>query len=81
MSIHPDGYHRRSTLDVLFSDGHYVHCGEPMKTAGAEMRNIHGTYNSRQLPETLGVYLATRVLRCVCGFQMEIPDQTYTVME
>ncbi|MDE8586020.1 hypothetical protein [Arthrobacter sp. NQ4] len=37
------------------------------------MRSIHGTYG--QVPEVLGVYLATRVLRCACGFQIEIPDQ------
>jgi hypothetical protein len=81
MSIHPDRYRRRNIADVLVHDGHYIHCGQPMKTAGAEMRSIHGTYNSRHLPETLGVYLATRVLRCVCGFQMEIPDQTSAVTE
>ncbi len=81
MSIHPDRYRRGRTPDVLVVDGHYIHCGEPMGTAGAEMRSIHGTYTSRHLPETLGVYLATRVLRCVCGFQMEIPDQGYTVTE
>jgi len=70
------GYHgsrRRTTPDVLVRDGRYVHCGEVMTASGAEMRSIHGTYG--QLPETLGVYLATKVLRCACGFQIEIPDQ------
>jgi hypothetical protein len=70
-----------NTPDVLVFGGHYIHCGQPMNAAGAEMRSIHGTYNSRHLPETLGVYLATRVLRCVCGFQMEIPDQSSAVTE
>jgi DNA-directed RNA polymerase subunit RPC12/RpoP len=65
-----------STRNVLAFGGHYIHCGQPMRSAGAEVRSIHSTYNERRLPETLGVYLATRVLRCVCGFQMEIPDQS-----
>lgn len=64
---------RRDTCDVLVHDGHYVHCGQVMTVSGAEMRSIHGTYG--QVPEILGVYLATRVLRCACGFQIEIPDQ------
>ncbi|WP_411374172.1 hypothetical protein ACLH0K_14060 [Arthrobacter sp. MPF02] len=45
-----------------------------MGTAGEELRSIQGAYNNRPMPETLSVYLATRVLRCTCGFQMEIPD-------
>lgn len=68
-----------TTPNVLAFGGHYIHCGQPMRAAGAEVRSIHGTYNERRLPETLGVYLATRVLRCVCGFQMEIPDQSAAV--
>lgn len=63
----------RRTPDVLVRGGHYIHCGQVMTASGAEMRSIHGTYG--QLPEALDVYLATRVLRCACGFQIEIPDQ------
>lgn len=58
--------------DVLSFDGHYIHCGQPMTRFGA---NMHRVLGDRLLPETLGAYLATRVLRCECGFQMEIPDQ------
>jgi len=65
-----------NTPDVLVFGGHYIHCGQPMGAAGAEIRTIHGTYNERNIPETLSTYLATRVLRCVCGFQVEIPDQS-----
>lgn len=57
--------------DVLSFDGHYIHCGQPMTRFG----DTHRFLNDRYLPETLGAYLATRVLRCDCGFQMEIPDQ------
>jgi len=67
---------RTGTPDVLVSGGHYIHCGQPMGIAGEELRSIQGPYNSRPMPETLSVYLATRVLRCVCGFQMEIPETT-----
>jgi hypothetical protein len=68
-------------FDVLYVDGHYMHCGQPMGIAGAEMRSINGSYTSNRLPEALGVYLATSVLRCACGFQMEVPDQDDPVME
>ncbi|MDQ0767872.1 hypothetical protein QF031_000621 [Pseudarthrobacter defluvii] len=63
----------RRAPDVLVRGSHYIHCGQVMAASGAEMRSIHGTYGN--LPDTLGVYLATRVLRCECGFQIEIPDQ------
>lgn len=53
--------------------GHYIHCDQVMTAAGAEVRSIRGTYG--QLPDVLGVYLATSVLRCICGFQIELPDQ------
>jgi len=64
-----------NSADVLSFDGHYIHCGQPMARFGADTYFMHGILDDRQLPEALGVYLATRVLRCGCGFQMEIPDQ------
>lgn len=60
---------------VLAFGGHYIHCGQPMNTVGSELRSVHGSYSDRLIPEALSVYLATRVLRCRCGFQMEIPDR------
>lgn len=78
MSISPKDYRsrRRVMPDVLFADGHYVHCGQPMQSVSAEMNSFRSIYNNRNLPEALGAYLVTRVLRCQCGFQMEIPDQS-----
>jgi hypothetical protein len=61
-----------TTPDVLSFDGHYIHCGQPMTRFGADR---HRVLDDRYLPESLGVYLATRVMRCDCGFQMEIPEQ------
>jgi hypothetical protein len=60
---------------VLAFGDHYIHCGQPMNTVGSELRSINGSYSDRLIPEALSVYLATRVLRCRCGFQMEIPDR------
>lgn len=73
----PDHKDRAESLsgdapDVLSIDGHYIHCGQPMTRFGAD---THRVLDDRYLPESLGVYLATRVLRCDCGFQMEVPDQ------
>jgi hypothetical protein len=60
---------------VLQFGGAYLHCGEPMSTAGSEHRSIYVPVSTEQSVDgPLEVYLRTRVLRCRCGFQMEIPD-------
>lgn len=60
---------------ILQFGGEYIHCGEPMHTAGSELRGIYAPLSTEQSPEgVLEVYLRTRVLHCVCGFQMEIPE-------
>jgi hypothetical protein len=64
-----------NTAGVLAFGGHYIHCGQPMTAVGTELRSVNGSYSDRLVPEALSVYLATRVLRCRCGFQMEIPDR------
>lgn len=63
------------TSGILQFGGEYIHCGEPMHTAGSELRGIHAPLSTEQNSEdVLEVYLRTRVLHCVCGFQMEIPE-------
>jgi len=55
-------------------DGEYVHCGEAMAPADPAMRNAYLPLTTDPGPaDHLGVYLQTRVLRCRCGFQMELP--------
>lgn len=60
---------------VLQFGGAYLHCGELMMAASSEHHSIYApltTEDQRERP--LEVYLRTKVLRCPCGFQMEIPD-------
>lgn len=60
---------------VLQIGGNYLHCGEPMTTAGSHQRSVYAALSTELIGERpLEVYLRTRVLRCSCGFQMEIPD-------
>jgi hypothetical protein len=60
---------------ILQFGGDYFHCGEPMHTACSELRGIYAPLRTEQTSEgVLNVYLRTRVLHCVCGFQMEIPE-------
>ena len=60
---------------VLNFGGVYLHCGEPMRLGGSEHRSIYAPVSTEQRPDALlDVYLRTRVLRCGCGFQMEIPE-------
>jgi hypothetical protein len=60
--------------DVVHLAAAYIHCGEPMSPADPELGNAHRPVSTQPGPvDVLGVYLRTRVLRCRCGFQMEIP--------
>lgn len=64
------------TVRLLQSGTDYIHCGEPMQYSGAELRSIRTPMSTNSDPADLAfdIYLETRVLRCACGFQMEIPD-------
>lgn len=68
------------TGDVLIFGGHYMHCGRPMESTGSELRRLSaplstdGSSAEDSGRGALDVYLSTRVLRCVCGFQMELPE-------
>jgi hypothetical protein len=63
------------TADVLVFGGHYVHCGRPMEKAGSGLQRIRFPVSTDEPTDgTLAVYLSTRVLRCPCGFQIELPE-------
>lgn len=60
--------------DLMHRDAGYVHCQEPMSPVDPELRGVHWPISTETGPtEFLSVYLKTRVLRCRCGFQLEIP--------
>jgi hypothetical protein len=69
---------RGRTPDVLVFGGHYIHCGQPMQKAGSGLQRLHSPITTDQATEdeddALAVYLSTRVLRCSCGFQIELPE-------
>lgn len=66
---------REQKGDVLIFGGHYMHCGQPMHKAGSEVRRLSAPLSTEvAADDTLDVYLSTRVLRCTCGFQMELPE-------
>jgi hypothetical protein len=61
--------------DVLVFGGHYIHCGQPMHTLGSQVRRLSAAvYTDREPEDAVDVDLETRVLRCPCGFQIELPD-------
>jgi hypothetical protein len=66
----------QSDREYLQSGGEYIHCGEPMPVAGSELRSTYAPMTTEPVPAdvVLDAYLRTRVLRCICGFQMEIPE-------
>ncbi|MGY4542590.1 hypothetical protein ACVWY0_002514 [Arthrobacter sp. UYNi723] len=70
----------RQSSGVLRSGGDYIHCGEPMHAAGSGLRSVYAPMTTEPAPtgqtsaRVLAVYLRARVLRCGCGFQMEIPE-------
>jgi hypothetical protein len=65
--------------DVLIdkTTGEYIHCGEAMKAPDSDLEGIVETSSTeRQTPRaSLTTYLRTRVRRCACGFQVELPDR------
>lgn len=61
---------------VMVFGGHYVHCGQPMQRLGSEVRQLSAPGFSAGPPEeAFGVHVTARVLRCSCGFQMDVLDQ------
>ena len=62
------------TGHVLMLGGHYLHCGRPMEKAGSGVRRLSAPLSTEAAEDALEVYLSTRVLRCACGFQMELPE-------
>ncbi|MCA4134531.1 hypothetical protein [Arthrobacter sp. M4] len=64
------------TVELLQSGADFMHCGEPMHTIGGEVSSIQTPMSTETDPtdRSFDIYLQTRVLRCACGFQMEIPD-------
>ena len=61
--------------DVMHLGDEYIHCGEPMSATDPDLRSSRAPVSTTPRPaDFLGAYLQTRVLRCRCGFQMEIPQ-------
>ncbi|MCY1676323.1 hypothetical protein OVA06_16725 [Pseudarthrobacter sp. SL88] len=63
---------RSMTQVIMFGDD-YVHCGYPMDEAGFEIERL-GYRNRVAGGGFNAVCLPTRVLRCRCGFQLEVPE-------
>jgi hypothetical protein len=63
------------TEDVLVFGGHYIHCGQPMQTLGSQISRLQAAaYTDGVREDAVDVNLETRVLRCTCGFQIELPE-------
>jgi hypothetical protein len=77
MSISSDAYARDGSNqgNVLVFGGHYVHCGHLMEKGGTELRHFQASRSEENVQaRALDFYLSTRVLRCMCGFQIEVPE-------
>ena len=60
-------------MGVLQFGGEYFHCATPMSSVSSGTSSIYGHELARR--QTIhDVHLPTRLLRCGCGFQMEVPD-------
>jgi len=63
-------------IGVLQFGGVYFHCGKPMPTIDYRQCSVDEPGSAGPGDGPLGVYLSTTLLRCRCGFQLEIPDRT-----
>ena len=63
--------------DAVPKGNSYLHCGEPMTPPGPPEEAVVQTFPAQDptvTVDSLAAYLATKVLRCHCGFQMEVPS-------
>jgi hypothetical protein len=61
--------------DVLVFDAHYIHCGQPMQTLGPHIRRLsEAAYTDREPEDPVDISMETQILRCACGFQIEVPE-------
>ncbi|WP_347111040.1 hypothetical protein AAHB33_09795 [Paenarthrobacter sp. S56] len=65
----------RSLEGLLRFAGQYFHCGEPMPVVGTNTKSIYASLSTDEPGEdAAAVNVGTTVLRCQCGFQLEVPD-------
>ncbi|WP_312180239.1 hypothetical protein [Arthrobacter sp.] len=55
------------------SETEYLHCGEPMQPKDSRTLSIFEPLSTEQDEEMPDVRLETSILRCACGFQIELP--------
>lgn len=66
-------HHVRFMAQVIMFGDDYIHCGYPMEEAEYEIERL--CYRSSNTGSGLNaVCLPTRVLRCHCGYQLEVPQ-------
>lgn len=66
---------RTKTLEGLFRfAGKYFHCGDPMRVEGADVRKIQTPLSAKESGLGDGVSVGTTILRCRCGFRLELPS-------
>ena len=59
--------------DSLAAETEYLHCGEPMKPKDSRTLSIFEPLSTEQDVVMPDVRLETSILRCACGFQIELP--------
>ncbi|MFD1211064.1 hypothetical protein ACFQ36_03275 [Arthrobacter sp. GCM10027362] len=53
--------------------GEYLHCREPMRRHDPAERSIYDPVETDETDPLPAVRLETWILRCRCGFQLEVP--------
>lgn len=65
----------RSLEGLLRFGGQYFHCGEAMPVIGSNTKSIYAPLSTEDAEEeAVAVNVGTSVLRCQCGFQLEVPN-------
>lgn len=64
----------RTLQGLLRFAGEYLHCGEPMSLKGSNITSIYASLSTEECEEMTVLNVGTKVLRCQCGFQLELPD-------
>ncbi len=57
---------------VLHFGHHFIHCGEPMEDIAEDTSRLHPPAGTQNGPP-VAMPLRTRLLKCHCGFQLDVP--------
>ena len=64
---------RARSMPAESAETEYLHCGEPMQPKDSRIISLLQPLSTENPAEVAEARLETNLLRCACGFQLEVP--------